>query len=167
MTAGTAHPDRSLSTARGAQSRRFRLDEAEAQVRVARSPYTTDEQRLERYLWAAFLAARHADENPASFRACRILQRSAQGFLAAWRAVAARSERRLFFVAGERFEVARPPLAEDAPRGLRWSFDERIEHGRRVIGVRLLPRPAMLRPAALESRSAAAVLARPGTIVAA
>lgn len=168
-TAGTADPDRSLPAARGAGSRRVRLDEAEAQLRVARSPYTTNEQRLERYLWAAFLAARYADENPASFKVCRILQRSAQGFLAAWQA-SARSEQRLFFVGGERFEVSRPAIEDDEPpRALRWRFVAAPDAGRRTIVARLTRRRVPTPRRAAEPRTAAApavtpAVQRPGSI---
>lgn len=125
-------------------SGRRRLDEAEAQLRVARSPYATEAQRLERYLWAAFLAARHAREDPACFRACRILQRSAQGFLEAWHATRD-DERtvRVFYVGGERFELrgrpeARPPV--DGRIALRWAFSEHPAGVGRSVAVGLLER---------------------------
>lgn len=125
------------------RSPRLCLDEAETQLRVFRSPQATDAERLERCLWAAFLAANHTRADPACFRAWRILQRSAQGFLQAWH----RTQRgalgaRVFFVGGERFELREAPAARaaDGRQGLRWEFHQEECAGRRTVEVRLMQR---------------------------
>lgn len=130
-----------------APSLRVLLDEAEAQIRVAESPYANAPQRLERHLWAAYLASKHTQENPVSMRVVRILRRSAQGFLAAWReAPASGGESRIFFVGGERFIVQRPAATGEVQRFLRWSFDESAAEGRRSILATLAPRADKAEP---------------------
>lgn len=125
------------------RSPRLCLDEAEAQLRVFRSPQATDAERLERCLWAAFLAANQARTDPACFRAWRILQRSAQGFLRAWhRTQRGTLDARVFFVGGERFELREAPAAQaaDGRHGLRWEFREQICGSRRTVEVSLKQR---------------------------
>lgn len=132
------------STSRTSQSSRLRLEEAEAQLRVARSPYASDAQRLERYLWAAFLAARYTREDPACFKACRILQRSAQGFLEAWHATSGSpSAVRVFYVGGERFELVGLPgnEASDGRLALRWIFSEPAAAEGRSVAMELRRQP--------------------------